>query len=81
MNDEMSAFSIIKSVASRGLADQTKHEGDRVDGRGILICVILLLPLQDITSRTVRRKQRIVDCRYSTLRIWPRSGTNLNMLL
>ena len=38
MNDEMSAFSIIKSVASRGLADQTKHEGDRVDGRGILIC-------------------------------------------
>lgn len=38
MNDEMSAFSIIKSVASRGLADQIKHEGDRVDGRGILIC-------------------------------------------
>lgn len=29
MNDEMSAFSIIKSVASRGLADQIKHEGDR----------------------------------------------------
>ena len=38
MNDEMIAFSIIQSVASRGLADQIKHEGDRVDGRGILIC-------------------------------------------
>ena len=38
MNDEMSAFGIIKSVAARGLAGQSKHEGDRVDSSGILIC-------------------------------------------